>query len=596
MIIDRFDLPRIPYSDPAVSDPDLLTYEQLLEGGRYSGPPLPDDCTAQGPWWCAALAVPEAETLYLHVYKGTPALVYLRVYGLRHDGRVQSLTECLEISEIARRLEVGVGSGKFASLLVRFSAGKEEVSQEPADQRKGNYLRLAAYDGTEPRSPGGVVVNTRPTCLDPYAKEERAKQTMVVPFSSDGKSFQRLILASCSPKDDLVAWAVATGLEFSERYRGEAGSVVALGVPPGMDLNTTGGSAHEVRAKVNAGEGTVSTDYIVNLFSPAKPTEGGGRIHRVEEEKEVRDAIGSPAAYFAEVLKPGGDCQSVDRNLEPVTVTVIDSGVDLSEINAGRWTASRYRGSKQTEFIRPWQLGYDFINHDFEPEDETPHGTYVAAALLAQYAAKRPLQLVHMKTFGAGGLSSYFGALVSIYEATAIGSQVINMSWGFYQEEMPDALRCAIRTAARRGVYLVTSAGNDGENLETNPQWPAAFAPDFPDNMLTVASYWNQESGKLGYRDGIELMDFSNYGKREVPLAAFMTTGVPEFQTGTLIYPLGTSISTPIVSGLLANWLADHPEGTLAEFRAAFFRQSASISDRITDGQYLPLEFTSVLT
>ena len=595
MLPDPADLPRIPYSDPAVCNPELLAIDQLVDAGRYGGPRLPDDCTAEGPYWCASLALPKSETLYLHVYKGTTEVVNLRIYGIRGDGEVLPLTDCLEIIKIARRVEVRVDAGRFDFLLVRFAVVEPADNQVPSAERRGNYFRLAAYDGVEPRSPGGVVFNNRPACMDPYGRGNQTTDQTEVPFNCEGQSFQRLILASCSPKDDVLAWADATGLEFSERYVGEAGTVVALGVPPGLDLNTTGGSAQEVKAKLHSGGGSVSPDYIVNLFSPTAPTNGGGKLYRVEEVKSVREAIPSPVEYFNRIIKPVKARDSFDLNRDPVTVTIIDSGVDLSEANANRWNASRYRGPKVTEFIRPLQLGYDFINHDYEPEDETPHGTYVAAALLAQYDADRPLQLVHMKTFGAGGISSYFGALVSIYEATAIGSKVINMSWGFYQADPPEALRCAIKTAARRGVFLVTSAGNDGKDLETDPQWPAAFAPEFKDNMLTVASYWTPESGKPGGYAGIDLMDFSNYGDHEVPMAAFMTTGVPEYQTGTLIYPLGTSISTPIVSGLLANWLADHPEGSLAEFRDAFFQRSPGISDRITDGQYLPLDNSVVM-
>ncbi len=588
MATNKSAFPRIPYSDPEDCAPRLLTFDLLSEGSDYRGGKLPADRTAAGASWCAAIAVPRSETLYLQVYRGTPAVIHLRVYGLHDSGKVYSLTECLEVRQIARRVEVGVGAGKFTSLVVRFSVEKQEVV-------KGNFVKFAAYDGQEPRSPGGLVVTQRPECRDAYGTNDREARKVTLPFSPDGKAVQRLILASCSPEDDLVAWGKATGLEFSESYRGEAGSVVALGVPPGLDLHTTGGSAKEVRAKVNSGNGTVSPDYLVNLFSPGQPADGGGKMRKVEDDDELREAYNSPRDYLAEMLPSGEPGQDFDHNADPVTVTIIDSGVDYSKANAALWEAARYRQRKETEFVRPWHLGYDFINHDFEPNDETPHGTYVAAALLAQYRAARPLQLVHMKTFGAGGISTYFGSLVSLYEAVTIGSRVINMSWGFHQEEEPEALRCALRTAADRGVYLVTSSGNEGQDLEKIPQWPANFASHFPDHLLTVASYWTPKSGKYGRNAFPDLNDFSNYGDKEVPLAAFMTTGVPEYQTGSPIYPLGTSISTPIVSGLLAHWLADHPEGTLAEFRKTFFRRADSLSDRITDGQYLPLEATRVL-
>ena len=136
---------------------------------------------------------------------------------------------------------------------------------------------------------------------------------------------------------------------------------------------------------------------------------------------------------------------------------------------------------------------------------------------------------------------------------------------------------------------LVASAGNENCNLDQHPQWPASFADDFPCNLVTVASYeYDLGEGQPPTAQNVVRTGYSNYGIREVPLAAFLTSPVPEFVRGTTYYPVGTSISAPIVTGLLADWLSERPYGTLAEFRQAYYGPADRLKPEIGNGYYLP--------
>lgn len=554
------DQPIIPYSNPTAFDPKLLHFRRNeLQKGELR----------------AQLEPPGTEIIYLHIYNATLRTLRLQLSGILNNGESEILGPEVETSAIAYRQPFKVGQGRFQKLEVRFVLDSTGESFEDAN------LALAAYAGREPKSTGSLAYRKYDPCG--RRNDEQPVGSMdQLPFDSKGGAVQRLILSSCDQETDLKEWVALTGLEVSEEYYGLKGSIVALGVPMGMSLDTAGGAAEEVRAHANTPGSTVTQDYLINLFNPQKPADGSGKQPQYDGQPDPTHC------------PPTNDDKppTYDQNLDPVVVAIIDSGVDNSRVNRNRWEATRYRQRTETEFIRPWKLGFDFMDKDSEPEDVARHGTSVAATILSQYRSERPLNLVHLKTFGAGGISTYFGALVSIYEAAAIGVDVLNMSWGVYSKEPPPGLECAIKTAIECGVRIVTSAGNDGKDLGSEPQWPAAFAsyPDYANHLITVASFGPDTPGAPDSLSDIHLSSYSNYGGSEVTLAAFMTFGVPEHGTGQTIYPLGTSISAPIVAGMLANWLADNPRGTVPEFCRTFCKQTRNLQNRTVAGRYIPVD------
>ncbi len=561
-------IPRLTYSNPEDGEsPNLVRFDNLNEPIHFRDLPIQDKCGVSPRYRVLELPRTDSGEVFIHVYNATAVGLRLRFYGLSHGAEVESIGDCREFTTALARFPLRLPDG-FDAYLLRIGVGLEEGDLK-TDLDRDHYFSVAAYAGKEPASPGGIKVEGRD-------KEQR--EVRYIPFSHNGRSFQRVVISTCDPKDDIRKLVAALGLETAETYYGPKGSVVALGVPPGMSLNTTIDTTTDIRQKGNSGEGTVSEDYILNLFSPKEP------INKNEDdrwsEQDTHSRINAPS--FTPPHPQQFDCEK-----QPLTVAIIDSGIDYSEANAHHWKATRYERGPDTEYITPGKYGYDFIRQREEPVDEAPHGTYVAASVLNQYRAEQPLQLLHMKVFGAEGIASYFGSLVSIYEAVAAGVKVINMSWGFYQNEPPKALYCAIKTAAKHGLLMVASAGNDTRDLDQIPQWPAAFSDDFPCNLITVASYFYDTAGEPDPAS-IALTGISNFGAWEVPVAAFLTSPVPEFEKGDTYYPVGTSISAPIITGILANWLAENPMGTVAEFRKTYYSSSNNLKNHITNGHYLP--------
>ncbi len=587
-----YTLGEIPFSDPAACAPELLTFTNLNVGGASVGeklPPLPDDCTSIGRTQVAYLNGIDDDHFFLHVYKGAPGPISLSVYGELNCSEVVTLLECQTVTTVASRYRVNTGGNSFKGFFVRFSVDASP-GQDPQDYDPAYTVRLAAYEDEEPASAGGIRYSTRPFGKPLTDKEELDLPNL--PFNCSGTAFQRVVLSACEQDSDVLnAWVKELGVTPAEEYYGEKGNVVVFDVPPGMDLNTTGGAAREVRAKVNGGDGTAEPDFLINLFHPRAPATivpPADRVPLATTDPLIRDVIPSGEKYFDAYLPPFRAPEESDRG--PIQlVSIIDSGVDPEEPNQHIWKRVRYRQSKETEFIKSDELGFDFIAKDFEPNDLTPHGTHVAGALLGQYGAEAGLNVVHLKAFGQEGISSYFGALVSLYEANAIGSDLINMSWGISYPTPPEALTCALEAAIDEGIFLVTSAGNDTLDLDGEPQWPAAFAPMYPDHVIATASYWYQGNAEKEDATTLELIYFSNFGKGTVPLAAYMTTPVPGYGSGQIIYPLGTSISAPIVSGRLITFLAGSPGSSLQDFRQKYYQQAATLSGRIRDENYLPI-------
>jgi len=137
-----------------------------------------------------------------------------------------------------------------------------------------------------------------------------------------------------------------------------------------------------------------------------------------------------------------------------------------------------------------------------------------------------------------------------------VNVRVINASWGGGSDSQ--SLRQAIQDANSAGILFVCAAGNDGVNIDEEPDFPSSYAGDYP-NTISVAAV--SASGNMP--------DFSNFGHQHVSLAA---PGVSIWSTippGSGLYGTasGTSMSTPYVSGIAVLLWAHEPNLTPKEVK-----------------------------
>jgi hypothetical protein len=100
------------------------------------------------------------------------------------------------------------------------------------------------------------------------------------------------------------------------------------------------------------------------------------------------------------------------------------------------------------------------------------------------------------------------------------------------------ALKQAIERALRRGVVVVCSAGNSGQDLDTNPYYPASFGLK---DLIIVAATDNQD----------QLASWSNWGSRKATVAAPGTNILTTQRDGGYWSVSGTSAAAPLVTGIV---------------------------------------------
>ena len=153
---------------------------------------------------------------------------------------------------------------------------------------------------------------------------------------------------------------------------------------------------------------------------------------------------------------------------------------------------------------------------------------------------------------------------LSIRYAVDHGAQVINMSFGKAYSPNQKEVYEAMRYAEEKGVLLVHAAGNDGQNLDENPNFPAVMY-DFQETentmLLTIgASSRHAKKGELA-------ASFSNYGKKSVDIFApgfEIYNTVPENEYQKL---QGTSMAAPMVSGVAALIKSYYPSLSMKEIK-----------------------------
>jgi hypothetical protein len=201
--------------------------------------------------------------------------------------------------------------------------------------------------------------------------------------------------------------------------------------------------------------------------------------------------------------------------------------------------------------------GADYVDEDSNPTDDAGHGTHVAGIIGAKgnnatgiAGVNWDAKIMALKFLDGDGQGNTADAANSIDYAVSHGARVINASWG--GPAFSQALYSAVRRAGEKGVVFVAAAGNDGENADVKPDYPAAF--DLP-NVISVAATDSSD----------ELVDFSNYGAGSVDLAApgdDIESTVPKDtdDSGYASFS-GTSMAAPFVTGAVAMYLSRFPQG-----------------------------------
>lgn len=236
-----------------------------------------------------------------------------------------------------------------------------------------------------------------------------------------------------------------------------------------------------------------------------------------------------------------------NQGSQGVTIAVIDTGVD-------------YRHESLKDNMVP---GYDFFENDNDPFDDYDpnwqtsrknpgHGTHCAGTAGATGLVDQgviglspKVSIMPLRFLNRDGSGDLMAGIKAIDYAIEKKVDVISASWGAQvSASQAQPLIDAVKRASDAGVLFVAAAGNgdqsgNGLNNDNVGMYPANA--NF-ENTITVAAS-DQADAKT---------TFSNFGRKSVHVAAPGLKIMSTLPDGNYNLLSGTSMATPLVSGLAA--------------------------------------------
>ena len=239
----------------------------------------------------------------------------------------------------------------------------------------------------------------------------------------------------------------------------------------------------------------------------------------------------------------------ITQGSRDVVVAVIDSGIDYRhpDLRNNMWrnvdeVPDNGIDDDSNGFVDDY-FGYDFANGDGNPLDDDGHGTHTAGTIGAEgnnslgvVGVSQKVSLMAVKFLGQNR-GTTVDAINAIYYAVDNGADILSNSWG--GGGYSNALKEAIEYANSRGVLFIAAAGNDANNNDQYPTYPASYNVE---NVISVANT-DRRDGRA-YR--------SNYGRTTVDLGAPGTDILSTLPGNTYGSLSGTSMAAPHVSGVAA--------------------------------------------
>jgi len=142
------------------------------------------------------------------------------------------------------------------------------------------------------------------------------------------------------------------------------------------------------------------------------------------------------------------------------------------------------------------------------------------------------------------------------------GAQIINMSFGKSFSPNKSYVDAAVKYAESKGVLLVHAAGNSGENIDVEKNYPTKRLA-----KKEIASNWIEVGASAWGEDDKLAASFSNYGKDNVDLFApgveiYSTTPDNSYKSFQ-----GTSMASPVTAGVAAMLLSYFPDLTATDIK-----------------------------
>ena len=268
----------------------------------------------------------------------------------------------------------------------------------------------------------------------------------------------------------------------------------------------------------------------------------------------------------ADIVAPMAWLQTIGS--QEVVVAVLDSGVDY-----------RHEDLEKNMWVRPAGMtpyhdndlgtiddlnGFNAVDSASDPMDDNGHGTHCAGIIGAEgengigiAGVNWKVQIMPLKFMNSGGFGTTKDAIEAINyvidrKKAGVNVRIISASWGSTQKSR--ALEDVIRKAYENDILFVAAAGNASVNNDRSPHFPSSY--NVP-NVISVAA--------LDRHD--QLAKFSNYGVKSVAIAAPGVEILSTWLGNQYEEKSGTSMATPVISGVAALILSKNPDMSVDDLR-----------------------------
>ncbi len=244
-------------------------------------------------------------------------------------------------------------------------------------------------------------------------------------------------------------------------------------------------------------------------------------------------------------------------------IAVIDTGVDYShpDLAANMWTnpgeipgdGIDNDGNGVIDDVH----GYNAFANSGNPMDGHGHGTHCAGTIGAVgnngtgvVGANHNAQIMAIKIFSDSGSTDTAAILRGIEYASKMGARITSNSWGG-----GPASEAQKEAFASFPALHIMAAGNDGTDNDKTPHFPSSYELD--NNIAVAAS--DRRDRKAG---------FSNYGAIGVDIAAPGKDIYSCAPGGGYQWMSGTSMATPLTTGVAGLVASQFPDASPAEIKA----------------------------
>ena len=261
---------------------------------------------------------------------------------------------------------------------------------------------------------------------------------------------------------------------------------------------------------------------------------------------------------------------------EGMLIAVLDAGFSNANVISSLQTAW------EEDRVIAWK---DFVHDTANIFNSHNHGTAVFSIMggiqpgvLVGTAPNAEYALVRTEDGNSEYLVEEYNWICGAEFADSLGADVINSSLGYHNfndssqnytyadmNGRTAPISIAATRAARKGIAVVTSAGNNGDD-----PWFRIGAPADADSILAVGAV-----DSTGIIARFSSRGPSYDGRIKPDVVAQGVYDIAQHPNGNFIYCSGTSCSSPVMAGLTASLWQAHPNSTNMEVINAI-RRSAS--------------------